>query len=350
MPTTAWPGYSAFVGSYVSTNATPSNTATTVLVTVALVALATRLLSSYSKSQRGKDGTWSVGMVPYWFPILGHIPAFAISQDGFLRKLRDSSAHGIFAVNFGGSTHNLAHSPSIVKGIFAQRSAADTEEIALFILNRFFGMPRSFNNKVRGILEDLTQCLSKFLMREPGLGKMLTGAVAAMDEHIPNFITFTSRPIDQNLWERASDVDVLRGLKDNGEVDLAAEANLFPLLRNFIGTLATPLLMGQDFMDNYPEVLQDIWDLDYGLMYLIAGIPRWFPIPTVQRALRARNRLNRKVTEFHRAMDLAEDGGDPGSGWRDFSDVSDAMKARYRLWRDNKIPPHLRFDVPIVWA
>jgi hypothetical protein len=263
---------------------------------------------------------------------------------------RDTSAHGIFAVNLGGSTHNLAHTPSLVRDIFSQRTAIETEETTLFILNRFFGTPRNFNKRLQELIKDLNQCVSKSLMREPGLGKMLTGTIAAMDEHIPNFVSFSSRPIDQNLWERESDADVMRSLKDTGEVDLAVEANLFSLLRNFMGHLATPSLMGQDFMDNYPEVLQDIWDLDYGFLYLIAGIPRWVPIPTLGRALRAQNKLNRKIAEFHRAMDLAEGGGDPGSEWRDFSDVSDVIKGRHRVWRNSKTPPHLRCDLAILWA
>jgi hypothetical protein len=242
------------------------------------------------------------------------------------------------------------HTPSLVRAIFAQKTAIDTEEFSVFILNRFFGMSRSFNKKFTMIAKDLNQVASKSLMREPGLGKMLARAAAAMEEHIPNLVSFTSRPIDQSLWERDSDVDIWRGLGGNGEADPAVEASLFPLIRNFLGHLVMPSLFGQDFTDNYPEALQDVWDLDRGLIYLIAGVPQWVPLPTLGRALRARNRLNGKMSEFHRAMDLEEDGGDPGSEWRDFSDVSDLIKSRYRMWRDNKVPPHLRIDVPFLWA
>ncbi|KAH0538614.1 hypothetical protein FGG08_004815 [Glutinoglossum americanum] len=350
MTTTSWVESSGFISSHVLTNATPSTIATAALVTVVLIALTTRLISNSWGPLKGKDGTWSVGVAPYWFPLLGHIPILMINPDRFLRKLRDASAHGIFAVNLGGSIHNLAHTPSLVEGIFAQRTAVETEEFSMFILNRFFGVPRSFNKRLAGLFKGLTQSISMCLMREPGLGKMLAGSVTSMNEHIPNLVSFASRPIDQSLWERASDADVWRSLKENGEADLAVEANFFPLLRNFMGHIATPLLMGQDFMDNYPEVLQDIWDLDYGLTYLIAGIPRWVPIPSLGRALRARERLNRKIADFHSAMDLAEDSKDPGSEWRDFSDISDALKDRYRLWRENKIPPRLRSDLPLLWA
>ncbi|KAI9785035.1 MAG: hypothetical protein M1839_001232 [Geoglossum umbratile] len=263
---------------------------------------------------------------------------------------RDTSAHGIFAVNLGGSTHNLAHTPSLVRGIFAQTSSVESEEVSRFVLNRVFGVPRNFNKTFSGVVKDLGAVSQKWLMREPGLGRMLAATMTAYEEHIPNLVSFASNPIDQSLWERVSDVDVQHGLKDTGEPDLAAEANLFPLLRNFLGHLATPSLMGQAFMDYYPEVLQDIWDLDYGFMYLIAGIPRWVPIPALGRALRARNKLIRRISDFHIAMDLTEDGGNPGSEWRDFSDVSDVVKERHRVWRDAKVPPHLRCDLPLLWA
>ncbi|KAI9772966.1 MAG: hypothetical protein M1840_008848 [Geoglossum simile] len=340
----------SWLGSSLSANATASTSATAVLVAVALIAFTTRLFCSFLKSQRGEDGVWSVGVVPYWFPFLGHIPAFAADQYAFLSRLRDASAHGIFAINLGGSIHNLACTPSLVRSIFAQTSSVESEDIAMFMLNRAFGMPRSFNKTLSGMAKDLSAVVHKCLMREPGLGKMSAGTMAACEEHTPNLVSFASSPIDQSLWERESDVDVWHGLKDTGEPDLAVEANLFSLLRNFVGHVATPSLMGQAFMDYYPEVLRDIWDLEYGLMYLVAGIPRWVPIPTLGRAHRAQNKLNRRISEFHLAMDLAEDGRNPGPEWRDFSDVSDVIKGRHRVWRDANIPPHLRSDVAILWA
>jgi hypothetical protein len=91
MAVMSWLGSSGFVGASLFANATPSTTATAALVTVTLIALTTRLFCSFLKSQKGKDGAWSVGMVPYWIPFLGHIPALAVNQEAFLRKLRSVS-------------------------------------------------------------------------------------------------------------------------------------------------------------------------------------------------------------------------------------------------------------------
>jgi hypothetical protein len=267
-----------------------------------------------------------------------------------VRTRRDASAHGIFAINLGGSTHNLIHTPSLVRGIFVQRSTIEYESFILFVMNRFFGMPRSFNKTLCPMITDLNQTINRNLMREPGLGKMLAMAVHAFEQSIPNLASFASSPAGQSHWERASDASVWHGFKETGEPDVAMEASLFPLLRNFLGHLATPSLMGQDFMDNYPGVLQDLWSLDHGLMYLIAGLPHWLPIPALRRSVRARERLLQKIAELHRAMDIAEDGGDPGKEWRDLSDVSLVIKERHQVWRDHKIPPHLRADLPLLWA
>jgi hypothetical protein len=85
MAATSWPGFLGFVGYYSSI----SVIAVATLVTVLVVILTNRFISNlFLKSQQGKDGAWNVGMVPYWFPLLGHIPAFAINQDGFLQNLR----------------------------------------------------------------------------------------------------------------------------------------------------------------------------------------------------------------------------------------------------------------------
>ncbi|KAH0541535.1 hypothetical protein FGG08_004010 [Glutinoglossum americanum] len=214
----------------------------------------------------------------------------------------------------------------------------------------FFGMPRSFNKTLCHVIGDLSQIVNRYLLRDPGLSKMLAVTIDAFEESIPNLVSFASSPAGQSPWERVSNANVWRGSKETGEPDVAMETSLFPLLRNFLGHLATPSIMGQDFMNNYPEVLQDVWNLDYGLMYLIAGLPLWLPIPTLRRAARARERLNRQITELHRAMDIAEDGGDPGKEWRDLRDVGLVIKERHRVWRSHKIPPHLRADLPLLWA
>jgi hypothetical protein len=79
----------SWLGPYIPADAASSTSAVAVIAAVVLVAITTRLFCSlFLKSRKGKDGSWSVGMVTYWFPILGHIPAMALHQDTFVRKLR----------------------------------------------------------------------------------------------------------------------------------------------------------------------------------------------------------------------------------------------------------------------
>jgi hypothetical protein len=139
-------------------------------------------------------------------------------------------------------------------------------------------------------------------------------------------------------------------LVETSDGERIAEANLNPLMRNFIGYLASPAIMGEAFMENNPNVLEDIWAYDLGLVYFLMQLPRWVPIPQFQRAWRARDRLLRAFTEFHKALDRYRDTGDGGPGWRDMSDVGDLITSRYEVWRKGGVPPHLRADLPLLWA
>lgn len=62
--------------------------------------------------------------------------------------------------------------------------------------------------------------------------------------------------------------------------------------------------------------------------YLLAiGLPRWFPIPGLVPAHIARRRLLLHVGKFNHALDKVIAGEDPGTDYRDLSDVSEAYLA-----------------------
>ncbi|KAI9837586.1 MAG: hypothetical protein M1819_007237 [Sarea resinae] len=110
--------------------------------------------------------------------------------------------------------------------------------------------------------------------------------------------------------------------------------------------------MGSTFVENYPAVLEDIWDLDAGFRWLNAGLPRWIPVGSRTRAHVARSRLNRALAAFHRAMDLVSEGGDPGAAWGDMGDVSELIAQRNRIWRGHGIVPERRSpeDLALLWG
>ena len=342
---------------------------TIVLFTVFLVFCTTRLFSGLAiTSEKDENGAKPVRMLPYWFPYLGHAIPFVVNPNGLLYgarsvldsllKLdpqqsnlilhRDKSSHGAFALNIAGTAHNIIFAPSLIKSVLQKRAPhLDFDSIILVIGRRFFGAPQKLHNAYLDTLKDVHEIYNDVLLRGPHLASMLSIAIRGMEEQIPNLVTFVSSPVDQLPWERASDVDLVEG--SDGKV---VEANLCMLIRESLGHLATPALMGRAFMDNNPSILQDLWTFDYGFQWLITGLPRWAPIPRLTRAHLARERLLIAIEAFQVALDLNEEGKDPGSEWRDMDDVSEHMKRRHKVWRQKGLSPRGRApcDLGILWA
>ena len=175
---------------------------------------------------------------------------------------------------------------------------------------------------------ELNACVMNTLMREPYLGEMLNVAIQGMQEKLPNMISFTSNEIDQSYWERSSDAELRSVLLLSGKNGEVVEASLWPLIRNLMGTVATPSIMGQTFVDNCPSILEDLWTLDRGFIFLAMGIPRWVPIPSSTKAHIARRRIVDELASWIAAMHKTAAGEDPGYQWQDMSDVSEMMKRR----------------------
>jgi len=180
-------------------------------------------------------------------------------------------------------------------------------------------------------------------MREPTLTQILNPTIHGLEENIPSMITFLDSPIDQQPWERTSQAVVL------SNEDPAIEINLMSLMRDMMGHVSVPALFGRAFMENFPNVLQDLYTMDYGLNWFLMGVPRWLPIPPATRAHLARRRVRQAVAAFHTAYDAVTNGkGDPA--WGDMDDVSQALKMRNAIYRDNNFAPADREDISILWA
>ncbi|KAI9673151.1 MAG: hypothetical protein M1817_003013 [Caeruleum heppii] len=328
----------------------PSSSAIVIVFTLFLVLCTTRIVSGLNLASHkvGDDAAKPVPMLPYWIPFLGHVLSFATDPKGLMQGARDKTPHGAFAIHMAGTAHNVFVTPSLVKRILAKRaSVLEFISIEWFILNRVFGAPKHVKDAYLDNFPAFFEVDSGVLLRGPGFVKMLATAVRAMEEQIPELVSFTSSPIDQSMWERVSDVNVVEGSR--GEV---VEANLFVLLRNFLGQVATSSLMGRAFQDNFPEVLQHLWTFDRNFPWLLSGLPRWLPVPGLTRAHLARRQLHRAVEAWHVALDLLEEGEDPGVEWREMDDVSDYMRGRYKVWKTTGLTPKERApaDFSIVWA
>ena len=63
----------------------------------------------------------------------------------------------------------------------------------------------------------------------------------------------------------------------------AVEANHQSLTRDFGACISIPLLYGHDFLERYPQLLDDFWKFDNDIFpLLMIGIPPWAPFKVMK--------------------------------------------------------------------
>lgn len=181
------------------------------------------------------------------------------------------------------------------------------------------------------------------LNRDPFVSDATAITVKFVQERTHNLVSFSPSWVDQSIWERAANVQV-------DPSGTSAEASLFPLLRHFVGDLASTVLMGQDFMANNPTLVADLFIFDGYFNRLVAGFPRWFP--GMAPAYQARSRIVEAIREHQEALYAVSEDRDPGSRWGDLSDVSKVMQDRAREWRNISPDPDVSStgDMAVLWA
>ncbi|KAK3117311.1 hypothetical protein LTR53_001428 [Teratosphaeriaceae sp. CCFEE 6253] len=325
----------------------------TILLALALIALLliTRLVSSQHAVPKGANNGIArrPPAVPYWLPLLGHIPNMAYNADAFLRGLRSRFTTGIVSLNFGGGTHNIVYSPSLATALLNQKQdTANSEEVSRRLLNAIFGFPKSEYEKYDAAFPGLMACY-KHLLSEPSLGDLVAQTVRRIQGSISDLVTGNGSLVDQTLWERTSNVRVASTGTRGGST---VEASLLPLIRDYAAHTANPALIGSDFFNNYPDFLDDLWVMDRGFILLATGLPRWVPNPILLRAHIARKNLLDKLDAFHTAMEKRANGEDPGSEWSSLDDVGSLVKARMEVYRKHgfSIRARAAIELSLLWA
>ena len=326
------------------------NYLTHTLAAVCLTLLVTRVFSSLKSGSKHlePDGARTVPAVPYWIPFLGHLPSMGLDADTFVKSQRQRYKDGIFALNFGGTTHNIVYTPGLATALLNQKAShADFEHISSEMMWNVFGFPVKEKEKWFRALKDL-QAGYKYLLTEPYLGSMVAQTAQRMRERIVDLVTFSTSLVDQMLWERTSGVEV----KVDGKGEQVVEASLLPLIRDFCAHVANPTIMGSNFLTNFPDIFEEIWTFDRGFLFLGAGLPRWFPILRLTRAHIARKKLLDAVYAFHNALEKETVGQDPGADWTDFDDVSPLVRARTEAYRKHgfSISARAACEVALIWA
>lgn len=174
------------------------------------------------------------------------------------------------------------------------------------------------------------------MMKEPYASRMVDKALSVLQTNIPQMISFMDSPIDQQPWEKSGNAVSISPSE--------TEISLLPMVRDVLSHASVPALMGQAFMDNNPFILEDLYEMDRGLPWLLSGLPGWLPFPPLVKAHIARNRVQDAMNRFHRALDKTVDGESVEAAWANMEDVCDLMMKRHQIYRgwysrpDTRIP------------
>jgi hypothetical protein len=138
-------------------------------------------------------------------------------------------------------------------------------------------------------------------------------------------ISFIDTEIDLQPWERSAKARFISST--------VTEINLMSLLRDMMGHASVPAMFGSAFMEKYPDILCDVYEMDRGMMYFLIGLPPWTPWPGVMKAHIARSRVWQSLDDHQRALDASVDGRPLDSMWGDLDDVSDIIMKRHALFK-----------------
>lgn len=128
-----------------------------------------------------------------------------------------------------------------------------------FLLVNVFGANKRHKQDHLRAHEEAHASLDQLLL---GPSDFLRTIVRGIQEQGPNLVSFSDSIVDQNPWERAATPIIQH---DTGSITgdaSSVEVSLFALIRTFVGNVALPSLFGREFLDYYPETLDDIQDLD----------------------------------------------------------------------------------------
>lgn len=237
----------------------------------------------------------------------------------------------VFGVYMRGQTHDTVISPSMMKEVMS--SHASSEFVLDQALQNVFGDRGLMRNLRLDRNREVSDGVSEIMKRDSFVRDISESITKLLQRNIPSFVSFSRSPVDMTPWERESHVAVS---EENHSV---CEANLFALVRNFVGHNMTTLLMGEAFMENFPSFLGDSWILDSNFVPLFVGAPRWVPTPGVSAGHAARDRLLHIMSVFCRAFTAWDDGIDPGIELRELDDVSELVKRRMRTFRKLELTP-----------
>lgn len=238
----------------------------------------------------------------------------------------------VFGIYLRGETHDAVISPSMMKTLLSFSKTSSTLVLDQALQN-VFGNRSLLQTLQQPEHRELSDDVPAIINKESFINDASVAITALVKRNIPNLVSFSRSLVDQTPWERDSLVSLA---EENQSI---CEANLFALIRNFVGHNMSTFLMGEAFLENFPMVLEDLWKLDSCFATLFVGTSRAFPSPGVSSGYAARDRLMHITSVFHRAFCAWDDGIDPGLELRELDDVSELVQQRMRMFRKLDLSP-----------
>ncbi|KAL8795380.1 MAG: hypothetical protein Q9195_002121 [Heterodermia aff. obscurata] len=271
-------------------------------------------------------------LFPVWAPVELALTGFIVSKGGNSLRIYSSIR------KYGGSLFGLTSKHQVLvnfAGVDRLMSQSfhtlNAEPFQYTLLTRVFGAIGSseLKKKAKDSWRDLLGPVERMFVNE-------TSVAAAIErgnipEKAASFVTFSTDKERMRHWELSADIRLVRpSLADNRGV---VEANLQSLTRDFGACIAIPLLYGQDFLDRYAQVLDDLWKFDNDLFSLmLIGVPTWAPFKIVKEGLAARSRLGKQMEALYRRIDQYQKK-EPVDLGADMSDISNTALDRNKIYR-----------------
>ncbi|KAJ6128390.1 hypothetical protein N7471_009607 [Penicillium samsonianum] len=241
----------------------------------------------------------------------------------------------VFGIYIRGVKHNAVASPSMMKTVFSAKAATSRNQVLDQALQNVFGDRSLIRNLDLDRNQGLSDKASTILNEEVFVTESSSTIIRLVQRDMPNLVSFCRSIVDQYPWERGtSGVE----LPDGGD-QTVCEANLFALVSNFIGHVTSTFLMGEAFVENFPNLSEDLGRIDDCFVTLFTGTPRWAPHPAASAGHAASDRLRHIFSIFHRAFTAWDDGIDAGIELRDLDDVSELVQDRMRTFRKLELSP-----------
>ena len=300
------------------------------------------------------DHSNSPAPLSYSFPYLAHVPAMAALPDYITKQSNRHPTHPAFTLTVGNTKQHVLLAPSLVHQLLTKRDVINKVNMNGAVYRMMSTSWGDHNEELRKTLDEGTvfgpiHAVLRDMMREEFVTTSLARTTTAIAANISTMISGLPNVIDMARWERIATVEIT----DPGPTSTSswvAEANLFCLMREFVGDLTTGVLMGNDFASNFPNILDDLWTMDPMLIPALLGMPEW--MPSMRAGARARSRIINAVKEHHVAYLKYVNGEDPGARWGNMDDVGSVMRDRVLAWEKAgaSIDVSSRGDVPVFWA